>query len=295
MRQPIPSRLGLPSRALVQRASLALLIALAFGLVVLGKADTVVMERLRTRVTDAVAPILDALARPAATVGRMGDELREITALRAENERLREANARLLQWQEVARRLEAENGQIRDLMNVTPEPQVSFVSARVIADVGGAFVRSVIVNAGARHGVRKGQAAIADNGLAGRVIEVGDRSTRVLLLADLNSRIPVIVEGSRERAILAGDNSPYPRLLYLPPKTAVKVGDRVVTSGHGGVFPAGLPIGEVIADAGGQPRLAPFVDLERLEFLRLVDSGLDGTLAEQIPGPPRRAGSRGRP
>ncbi|MGE0724875.1 MAG: rod shape-determining protein MreC [Alphaproteobacteria bacterium] len=289
---PSPVRLTMPIRAWMQRFALLLLILASFGLIVLGKADTIVVERLRARIADTFAPLLDALSRPVATIGRVSDDVREITALRAENERLREANARLLQWQEVARRLEAENVQIRDLMNVTPEPTISFVSARIIADSGGIFVRSVLINAGARHAVAKGQAALSDNGLAGRVVEVGDRSSRVLLITDLNSRIPVVVERTRQRAVLAGDNSPRPRLLYLPEKADVATGDRVVTSGHGGVFPPGVPVGEIALGEDGLVRARPFVDFDRLEYLRLVDAGLGHTLSEPIPGPVRRG--RGR-
>ncbi|MCC7273951.1 MAG: rod shape-determining protein MreC [Alphaproteobacteria bacterium] len=287
-------RLTMPIRAWMQRFALLLLILASFGLIVLGKADTVVVERLRTRTADTLAPLLDAISRPVATVGRVTDEVREITALRAENDRLREANGRLLQWQEVARRLEAENGQLRELMNVTPEPSLSYVSARIIADSGGAFVRSVLVNAGGRQGAAKGQAAIADHGLAGRVVEAGERASRVLLITDLNSRIPVIVEGTRERAVVAGDNGPRPRLLYVAArKDGLRGGERVVTSGHGGVFPPGIPIGEVVLGEDAAPRVLPYVDFDRLEYVRLVDTGLAQTLSEPIPGPQRIRG-RGR-
>ncbi|BBK29377.1 rod shape-determining protein MreC [Stella humosa] len=293
MRSQSPLRLTMPIRAWMQRFALLLLILAAFGLIVLGKADTVVVERLRIQLADTVAPLLDLISRPAASFGRMSEEVREITALKAENERLREANGRLLQWQEVARRLEAENLQLRVLMNVTPEPSLSYVSARIIADSGGAFVRSVLVNAGGRSGAARGQAAVADRGLVGRVVEVGDRSSRILLLTDLNSRIPVLLEGSRERAVLAGDNGPRPRLLYMPAKReAAPGGDRVITSGHGGVFPPGIPVGETVAGEDGVVRVIPYADFDRLEFLRLVDTGLAHTLTEPIPGPQR---ARGRP
>lgn len=294
MRAQSPMRLTMPIRAWMQRFALLLLILAAFGLIVLGKADTVVAERLRTQLADALAPFFDLVSRPAASFGRVSEEVREISALRAENERLREANARLLQWQEVARRLESENQQLRGLMNVTPEPTVSYVSARIIADSGGAFVRSVLVNAGSRSGAAKGQAAIMDHGLVGRVVEAGERASRVLLLTDLNSRIPVLLETSRERAVLAGDNGPRPRLLYLPSRREpAKPGERVVTSGHGGVFPPGIPIGQTVAGEDGAVRVALYADFDRLEFLRLVDTGLAHTLSEPIPGP-QRARQRGR-
>jgi rod shape-determining protein MreC len=145
------------------------------------------------------------------------------------------------------------------------------VTARVIGDSGGAFVRSVLVNAGTAQGISKGQAAVTGKGLAGQVVQVGYRSARVLLITDINSRVPVLVEGSRKRAILAGDNGILPRLTFMPVNASVVPGDRVVTSGHGGVFPPGLPVGRITVADDGVLRVAPFFELDRLEYIRLVD------------------------
>jgi rod shape-determining protein MreC len=119
-------------------------------------------------------------------------------------------------------------------------------------------------------------------GLVGRVTEVGDRAARVLLVTDLNSRVPVAVDGSRERAVLAGDNSDRPRLLYLPARTTVKVGDRLVSSGNGGIFPPGLPVGEVAAIEDGIVRVEPYAELSRLDYLRIVNYGLSGVLPQPV-------------
>src|SRR3546814_11384359 len=99
-------------------------------------------------------------------------------------------------------------------MNLVPAPEIDFVSAHVVGDLGGAFVRSVLVDAGARDNVEKGQAAVTGEGLAGRVFEVGHRAARVLLLTDINSRIPVVIERTRDRAVVAGNTSSLLRLLY---------------------------------------------------------------------------------
>ena len=99
----------------------------------------------------------------------------------------------------------------------------------------------------AEQGVARGQAAIAEGGLVGRLTEIGSRAARVLLITDLNSRIPVVIHGSRTSAVLAGDNSDRPRLVFASEPKAIRIGDRVVTSGEGGVFPPGLPVGVVAA------------------------------------------------
>lgn len=278
-------RLAQPIRLWVQRFTFLLLLAAAVGLMLLGKADTVLVERLRVVVTDSVAPLLDALSRPTAVVNDLIEHGRNVYGLALENRTLREENARLMQWQAVARQLEAENAALRGLTGFVPESAAIDISARVIGTSGGAYVRSVLVAAGSRHGVRKGQAAVAGTGLAGRVTEVGDRSARVLLITDLNSRIPVVIEASRDQAILAGDNSERPRLDYLRANARVAPGDRVVTSGIGGIFPPGIPVGIVIGVDGGF-RVQPPIDWDRLEFLRLMDFGLSGALRPPGVGDP---------
>ncbi len=272
------SHITTPIRAWAQRFAFLFLVAAAFALMLLGKADTVLVERARTAVTDAVAPLLELVARPVGTLGEMIDSIEEMTDLRAENETLKRENDRLRNWQTVARRLEAENAALREMTKMMPDSGLRFVTARVIGDPGGAFARSVLVNAGARDGVEKGQAAITSDGLAGRVAQVGVRSSRILLLTDINSRIPVLVGAGRDRAILAGDNTNQPKLLYLAPSTEVNPGDHVVTSGHGGVFPPGLPVGVVTQASETAKRVQPFVDWAHMEFLRLADYELPGTL-----------------
>ena len=171
--------------------------------------------------------------------------LRGFITVYRDNLRLAEENERLLGWQQVALRLSAENAELRDLSKLVSEPAISFVTARVIADSGGAYARSVMVNAGRDNGVARGQAAMTGEGLVGRVAEVGSRAARVLLITDLNSRVPVVVDGTRQRAILAGDNSARPSLRYVDAGGTIRIGDRIVTSGQGGVFPPGLPVGVV--------------------------------------------------
>ncbi|KAA0681045.1 rod shape-determining protein MreC [Roseomonas genomospecies 6] len=273
-------RLAAPLRALAQRFSFLLLVLASIALMMVGKIDALSVDSARARVTDAFAPILDAISRPAATAAHVVESVVEVQNAFEENQRLKAENARLLQWKQAALRLEAENISLRSLLKATPEPSSSFITARVIAAPGSSFLRTLVVTAGRRDGVRKGQAAIAGSGLVGRVIEVGEWSARILLLTDINTRIPVVLERSRQRAVMAGDNSDQTRLLYLPPEAPVQVGERVVTSGHGGQFPPGLPVG-VVSSAGERGvRVQPNVDLSRVEHLQLVEFSLPGSETE---------------
>ncbi len=284
-------RLAVPVKVISQRFALPVLVFASVVMVVLGKADTLLFERIRIVFADVASPALAIVSQPVAAVDRLVDRVQGAIALYSENDQLRRDNARLLQWQTVAQSLTVENTRLRELLNLAPDPAVSFVSTRVIANSGGSFVRSVLVDAGSREGLARGQAAMTGAGLAGRVTEVGERAARVLLLTDRNSHVPVAFDGSRERAVLAGDNSDRPQLLYLPDQSAVKIGDRIVSSGDGGVFPPGLPIGIVAANEDGVLRVEPYAELSRLDYLRIVNFGLSGVLPQPVM--PRVVKSRG--
>jgi len=221
---------------------------------------------------DAAAPALEMLSRPAAAFDAAADRVRGFITVYRDNIRLAEENERLLGWQQVALKLSAENAELRDLSKLVSEPALSFVTARVIADSGGAYARSVMVNAGRDNGVARGQAAMTGEGLVGRVAEVGSRAARILLITDLNSRVPVVVDGTRERAILAGDNSARPSLRYADAGGTMRIGDRIVTSGQGGVFPRGLPVGVVAS-----------VDSNRFDDNRATASRLPNTMPPATP------------
>jgi rod shape-determining protein MreC len=287
------SRLTVPLKALVDRFAFGTLIVASIALLVIGKADVRLLEVVNTRIVDALTPVLDFVVQPINASRRLAQTVGELVALRAENVRLHEQNARLLEWQSVARQLALENAALRQVLHAVAEDQhPTAVTARVVADSGGPFVQTVIVNAGADQGVVSGMAAVNERGLVGRVIEVGRRSARILLLTDFNSRVPVMVEPSRDQAILAGDNSSTPGLVFLPINPRLSVGDRVVTSGRGGVLPPGLAVGVVSAIGDGRVAVAPLVDWDRLSHLRLLEYGhvlppeqLE-ELQQEIYGPP---------
>lgn len=263
-------------------------------MVLFGKTDLLLYDGLRATVADHVAPLLEAVSQPVAAVTSAVHSVTNAVEVNRENAQLREENARLLQWQEIARRLETENAELRALTKLQPSNAVQSLSAQVIADSGGAFARNVLIDAGSGDGVARGQAALAAEGLVGRVAEVGKRTARVLLLTDLNSHIPVELEDSHQHAVLDGDNSEQPRLVYLPSTVEPAVGERVVTIGAGGVFPPGLPVGVVSSVSGDIIRVEPYAELSRLEILRIVDFGLSGVLPQSAVPPPRAAAKQAK-
>lgn len=262
--------------AMLQRFSFVLFLGLSLGIIVIGHSKPVIVQSLRARVVDGVAPVLDVLSRPLEMVDAVQIRIQSYRELVRENARLKAENAELMRWQNAALALKTENAELRGLLKYKTEPSAAFISARVIADGGSAYVRSLIVTAGSQDGVREGMAAMTGDGLIGRVVEVGEWSSRLLLITDLNSRIPVMVTGTGDHAILTGDNTPEPKLLYLPLESDVKTGARIVTSGHGGIFPPNLPVGVVTNGGHSNLQIAPIASLGRINQVRLVDFNLAG-------------------
>lgn len=268
-------RLSVPVRQALARLTLPVLFAVSFGVVLLGRVDALVADRARISLADALAPIYAGLAGPLGAVRAGVSNLTSLASLGTENAHLRAANARLMHWQSVALALAAENRALKAELHWIPTPSPSFVTARVVADAGGVYAKAVLLSVGPNHFIRAGQIALADGGLVGRVVDVGSRAARVLLITDLNSRIPVLLEGSRTRAILVGTNGPLPKLIYWS-GGAPREGERVVTAGEAGAFPPDLPIGTVHYAAGHVAEVVPAADLDRLELVRIVDDGTTG-------------------
>lgn len=265
-----------------ERVSSAFLIFISIVLMALSQAHPNLIRESRVMVYDAISPVMATMAKPIYAVSNWVDHMTGISNLVTTNARLREENAKLYKWYEKALQLEAVNQSLQDLVNLAELERKNYITARVIADPGGPFVHSVIVWAGARNGVRNGQTVMTGKGLVGRVSEAGTKAARVLLITDLNSRVPVVVEKSRQRAIVAGDNTSRPKLIYLPDGVSVAKGDRLITSGHGGMFVPGLPVAvvdEVLA--GGHIRVRPLANMDQLEYIQIIDFGLQMPFAEE--------------
>jgi len=141
--------------------------------------------------------------------------------------------------------LEMENTQLRKLIEEQISSSANLVSARVLMDQKSPYLNSFIINAGTNKGIKNGMAALDGENFIGRIVDVSFFSSRVLLVSDLNSRIPAITEPSGFHAIINGHGINNPTLEYLPINHNVKDGDKIYTSGKEGIFAPGIPIGEV--------------------------------------------------
>lgn len=249
---------------------LACLTLIALGLFALWRLDNPRIERLRMAVAEALAPSMTVITGPTARLAEVIDDWERFNDVYAQNRELRREIQRLRAWRDAAQSLERENAQLRALNNVRLAPRLGFATGEVIADSGGPFGASVLVNIGARDGVEDGAAAVDGAGLVGRIVGVSDDVSRLLLLTDFASRVPVKILPSGRRAILTGDASAAPRLSFLADADDVAVGQQVVTSGDGGVFPPDIAVGVVAALGARTARTQLAADYRRLEFVRVL-------------------------
>jgi rod shape-determining protein MreC len=256
----------------VRRLVLTVLAIALFLLFLLWRIDSPRVERFRTAFVDAVVPSMDWAMAPLTRAARMIEDFRSYARIHEQNQELRRELQQMRAWREAALQLEQRNAQLLDMNRVRLDPQLTHVTGVVLADAGSPFRKSVLINVGARDGIVDGWAVMDALGLAGRIAGVGQRSSRVILLTDTNSRVPVTVQPSGTRAILSGDNSDMPVLDFLGTPDAARPGDRVVSASDGGVFPPGLLVGEVVLGPDRRLRVRLAADYGRLDFLRVLRS-----------------------
>lgn len=262
-----------PDRALtrtVHRILLGFVVLVCLVLLILWRTDNPRLERLRMSLIDRAAPSMTLVDGPLAFGWHVARDYREFIDVYDQNRALRREIQSLRGWRERARLLEEENAQLRALNNVRLPPRTTFVAGDVIADSGGPFREAVLVNVGRSDQIEDGAAAVDGSGLVGRVVGVGERASRLMLLTDYSSRVPVVIQPGAKRAMLTGDGTPAPKLEFIDGSDRMKPGDLVETSGDGGVFPPDIPVGRVVATSGGTWRVVLLADYARLEFVRLL-------------------------
>jgi rod shape-determining protein MreC len=249
---------------------LAVVGALAVILILFGKAQSSLFDRARTDVIDWMRPALVATRLPMETMSRWAGSIGNIFWVYQENLKLKEDNARLKQWHNTAQVLTERLQRYQLLLNAVPDPALSSVVARVIGRANHPFLQTMILDAGKANGVKPGQAVMDQRGMIGRVYLTGEHTSWVILLTDLNSRVPVSIEPNTDQAIMGGDNSPMPVIETLAHGVQLKADSQVVTSGDGDILPAGIPIGVIVPD-GRRYRVALFADQTTAQDVQIVD------------------------
>jgi rod shape-determining protein MreC len=224
----------------------------------------------RTLSDKVMAPVGDALSTPGRLTGQGVDGVRGYFFAVSENRRLRAELENMRQWRDVAIALRDTNERYRTILGLKTDPPIPMATARIVTDSRGPFANSRLANAGSEKGIQPGNPVMSENGLVGRIVGVTTGVSRVLMLTDAASRTPVMVDRTNARAILTGDGGPNPKLEYLRGQDPVKTGDRILTSGDGGVFPRGLPVGVAVKGLDGRWRVALASDKAPVDYVRIL-------------------------
>lgn len=265
-------------QSLYHRYSTYFYLFLAIVLIIFGFSKHPLIREVRSYVGDFSSTVVSILYKPFRSIGEGLDYASDLFSIREKNRQLQEENKKLLYWVNRAEQLKQENLRLKkELKFVEPEAAQS-ITGYIVADNGGTFSRSVLVRAGRRKGVRRGFVAMYNDGVLGHIEAVGEHASQLLLLTDVSSRVPVVVGEQRLLGIVSGNNTGRLKLINLPEGAEVKEGDYISTSGHAGVYPAGLAIGSVSEVDGKDIWVRPFVRREDTSFVQLFDFNTEGLL-----------------
>lgn len=252
-------------------------IIVSIALLIFGRSQTVLIDETRAQIFQTFIPVITVVDIPREATSNLSDWIRNVAVVFSDNEFLRNENAVLKRQIVTSTELEIDNLRLKNLLKIKDGTVSTITASRIVSDSNSPFFKSMLINSGANDGVEKGHAVVNEEGVIGRTINIAGSSSRVLLLNDINSRIPVKFSETGVNAILAGNNSQLLQINFMPIDEKVAVGDLVLTSGMGGVFPPDLPVGNVSEITPlGEIKIEPSVDLNRLNYVSVIEYEIAG-------------------
>lgn len=216
------------------------------------------------------APVSGVVSAPVSWAGQFSDWVGGYFNAVDENRRLKKQLAEMQAVRDANITLRNTNDRYEKLLGIRTEPAIRMATARAVSESRGPFSNARLIDAGTRQGIRVGNPVVNEHGLVGRVVGATTGVSRVLLLTDVASRTPVLIDRSDARAILVGDGGANPKLEFIRGAGSLKVGDRILTSGDGGVFPRGLPVGVAARSVDGTWRVKLYADAGSIDFVRVL-------------------------
>lgn len=247
----------------------------AVCLVILSKLDNSRVNHTGDIFSAVLNPLIRVMQFPADGLYYITQKIKHIAFVYAENKELNQKNAQMERLHIKLNALETENKLLSEMLNYTAPLGVKYITAKVISGTKDGFSHSITVYVPNKENVRIGQIAMYNEQVVGRVDSVDGQYVKILLITDIDSKIPVVIKRNRERAILSGNNTSILNLLYTIPSADIKVGDQVVTSGVGGVFPSELLIGNVTKVSSSVLEVTPAFSIEKIEYVQIIDYRLD--------------------
>ena len=257
-----------------QKFSLFALIVLSIIFLSVETIETKPLNYFRAFIKDVIYRGALVVSSPSKSINNFADFAKEHVNLYDDYSKLKKENDELKNKISNTDFLELENAQLRKLVEEQVSSTSDLMSARVMLDKQSLYLNSFIINIGSNKNIRNGMAALDGKNFIGRIVDVNFFSSRILLVSDLNSKIPVITEPSAHHAILNGHGKNEPTLEYLPENHNIQDGDKVYTSGKEGIFSPGIPIGKVKIE-NNIVKVLLFSDLSQITFININLENLD--------------------
>ena len=251
-----------------QKFSLFALIVLSIIFLSVETIEKKPLKYFRAFVKDVIYRGALIVSAPSKSINNFSDFVKQHVSLYDDYSKLKVENNELKNKISETNFLELENSQLRKLIEEQASSTSNLMSARVMLDKQSPYLNSFIINIGSNKNIKNGMAVLDGKNFIGRIVDVNFFSSRVLLISDLNSKIPIITEPSANHAILSGHGGNKPTLEYLPENHNIQDGDKVYTSGKEGIFFPGIPIGEVEIE-DDDIKVLLFSDLSQITFVNI--------------------------
>lgn len=226
---------------------------------------------IKLKFLDYSSYILKSFYMPLNTFKNSGDNINNIFYVYRNNKNLIIENENLKSQLIEQKFIRKENIELRNLLNVKKENSYSFVTAKILSQSNFSFSHSMILSVGLDNNISINSPVIYKNHLVGYISDVGNKSSRVTLITDINSKIPVLVLDKNIKFIMSGDNNNYLKLLNFGNTNLLENGDEVYTSGDGGMYPKGLMVGKVVKGSENQLVIEPSLTIGKLDYLQIID------------------------
>lgn len=254
----------------IRRIIIGGVVFVLLGVFIFGRIDATRIENARMTVLTKIIAHTAWVRTPLSYFAEMFGNFRTRKELYRENQELRYELRKAGIWREAMIQFEKENARLVRLSQLRKKTELHYISAVVLADSGSPFRKSILINLGRKDGLKEGWPVVDGIGVVGRIVTVGEEVSRVILLSDPESRIPVTVEPMGVRGLIVGDSSFMPFLKFIERVEDIRPGDRVVTSGSGGLFPEGLFVGQVVRDVQGNLRVRLAENYRSLDFVSIL-------------------------
>ena len=266
-------RLTSYAKATARSVSTTLLIIFSILLLVIGKIDDSFLVKFKSKILDISSTVLEVIGKPVNSISTSINGISNFLFIYSQNTNLKYENEELYKWKDLAQKLLEENKELKQLLNSVNNLPGNYITAKIISNSAGNYIKTITINVGKNDGVLLGNAVVNNWGMVGRIVELGNKASRVLLTTDINSQIPIYFERTKYRAILIGKNSDLLEIKFLKNRVNLMDQDRLITSGEGGLLPRGLVVGtyyKEINRSANKIQILPTKNWDRFNNLNVI-------------------------